>query len=789
MKKRFCSESCGISPSLNKKKLVTGIALALMTISSSSVTLAQEPDTGIERVIVTGQKLSRTLQDTPDSVAVFNTQKIEELNLSEFSEVLFETANVHSSANGGFSIRGIDSVSVSGSGTSALASVYLDGAPLPTRLIRNGLSTWDVSQVEILRGPQSTLQGRNSLAGAVVMTTQAPSHDWNGKYRLQFGEYGEREAAIAVGGSLVEDQLAFRFSGEKETFDGFTFNITRQEEADFREDDLYRLKLLYTPNALEDFSALLTLTSASTSTGTITVEVPEDGDPFDNRTVSNNDPLQIDYDTDILNLKLDYALNNEWDFSSITTYSKTVTQWENFDSDLGPEDDGTRFLTEEDKALTQELRLTFDYENITGVFGAYYFSQDLDSEFGGITTIGLANAGLSAPFLVASFGLDEATADFVIAQYVNFDPVQLGQLSIVDNKINTRALFADFTYKINDKWDIFAGLRWDREKQENGDDQSFSVENLEDMPDPSNYPAPLNQLIDGINAQLLARVFDANQDIPFTDGNFTEVIPKIGVSYRWNEDITASFILQQGFRSGGVGVNTAKATPFQFDPEFTTNYELSLRSIWLDGKLSANANVFYIDWEEQQIDVQLSASSFDVEVFNAGSSKLQGFELELNYQVNSELNFYSSLGQAKSEFTDFLIVVPTESDDVVFDLSGRSFADSPEWTANVGFTYKGDNGVLANASVNYADSSNTLTNPYSSGLEQGNEGFDLSNDERTLVNMQLGYEWESIGVYLIGKNILDEQYIENPNIFSEREITKQSLSAPRQFSLSVRGSF
>jgi iron complex outermembrane recepter protein len=772
-----------------KCKVALSIALTFTAIASNQTVLAEDNNQEYERIMVTGQKITRTLQETPASIAVFSTEKIEQQNLGEISEVLFETANVHSTGNGSFNIRGIDAFNVSGSGTSALASVYIDAAALPERIIRNGFSTWDASQIEILRGPQSTLQGRNSLAGAIVMTTTAPSHEWNGKYRVQVGENGEQEAAIAFGGSLVEDQLAFRFSAEKEDFDGYNYNITRKEDADFKNDELYRLKLLYTPTAIPDLSAQLSFTRATTDKGTASVNVPESGDPFKQRFVTNNDPQTTVFETDITTLEVNYPLNDIWIATSVSTYSDVIAGWNNFDSDNGPEDGGTRFNNENVKTFSQEFRLTLDGDRLSGLIGAYYFDQDLTSKYGGTNNIALASVGLTSDSLVKRFGLDQATADFTINQYAGFNPIVIDQLSGSNQQIKSSALFADFTYEINEQWNIFAGIRWDREKQDNADTQSFSVANLASMPNASNYPAPLNSLIGGINAQLLTLVGDANKKSPIADASFNEFIPKLGISYMWNDDLTTSFTYQKGYRSGGVGVNTAKSTPYQFDSESTSNYEFSLRSFWLDGDLMFNANAFYIDWEDQQVDVQLSENSFDSETKNAGSSTVKGFELEAFYQLSTELELSASVGQAKTEFTDFVVTIPTNSEPTVFDLTGRSFENSPEFTANLAATYSGDNGIFANISMNYADSSNADTNPYSRGLQEGDDNFDLQNDSRTLVNMKVGYEWESIGLYLIGKNILDKEYISGAAFGTGRRVVKQNLGAPRQISVSLQGAF
>jgi len=768
-------------------KLAMAVALASAVVQP--LAMAESGDTVYEEIIVTGQKIARSLQDTPSSVAVATELLIEQNNIESFSDFLVETANTHSTAGGGFSIRGIDGFNVSGGGNSYLASVYVDGASLPQRMVNSGFSSWDVSQMEILRGPQSTLQGRNSLAGSVIMTTQTPSQEWEGKYRLLGGENGQREIAVAVGGGLVEDQLSFRFSGEKTETDGFVTNITRNEPADRRENELYRLKFLLEPNALPEFSAQFSLTHSEVERGIISSNVPDASNGFLERVTTNNDPQLIEDEIDLFNLEMKYELNDNWQLISGSTYSKVKSGWENYDDDNGPEADGSRGYAVNVDSLSQELRLVFNYEKITGVIGAYYFDQKYDDKITGQTSISLAAAGLTSSFLQAAYSLDAATADFAVAQYAPLDPAELDQLATATLGVESYALFADATYTINDSWEVFAGLRWDHESQENSSDAFRSIANSEDMPDPANYAgSPLQPLIAGINAFLQGQVDQSNAVAPLVDVSYTTVLPKLGVSYHWNDDISTSFTVQQGYRSGGVGTNTARGTAFQYDPEYTTNYELSWRSLWLDGALTANANIFYIDWTDQQVSVQLSSNSFDSETRNAGKSTVQGFEFDFNYQLNDEVKVYGSVGQAITEFKDFNVVIPTAGTDISYDLAGRSFADAPEWTGNIGITYTADNGIFANISANYADGAKADVNPYGRGLTESDPTFDQSSEKRTLVNMKIGYEWESVGVYVTGKNILDEEYITSPEFVNKRT-TRYTLGEARQISLSIRGTF
>lgn len=763
--------------------------IAISAVCAAPVFAQKIESATIEEVIVFGQKIERSLQDTPASIAVIDSLSLDQKELGNLAEAVLEAPNVHAYANG-FNIRGIDTNNVSGAGNGGLATVYLDNSPLNDRLTTNGVSTWDISQVEVLRGPQSTLQGRNALAGSIIMTSTKPSQEWEAKYRLEIGEEGQQEAAVAFGGGLIEDELAFRISLEDQSFDGFNRNIVRNEYSDSRDDKLYRAKFLYTPSALPDFSAQLNVTHTETNRGTDLVNTPTNGEnPYDHRIVTNNDPQRLNYEGDIIALDLGYDINDELSLSIISTHSEIESSWDDYDDDNGPIAGGTRYYSETNKTKSHEVRLNFNYENFKGVLGAYYFDSEVPANWGGISRISLASVGLSAPILQSRFGLDSNTANFVVAQYAPLDPAQLRQLNSSYTQTQSKALFADATYTINEQWDIFAGIRWDKEEYESEDSTNLEIANAEFFPDPSVYPAPLNQLIAGINAQLRNTAAQASTDSPLTGDSFSEVLPKIGASYRINEDVTASLTLQKGYRSGGVGVNTVRGSSYQYDPETTDNIELSLRSVWLDGDLIVNANAFYLDWKDQQVSVQRSTNTFDTEIVNAGSSEVKGFELETTYTPNTQWQFTAGVGLAKTEFKEFNVVIPTEGETIVRDLSGRNFANAPEWTANAGVRYTADNGIFANLNVNYADSTADVVDPFASGLNPGDDGFDPQNDARTLVNMRIGYEWEKVGVYLVAKNLLDKEYLEGAAFGQGRRVVRHELGDPRQLSLVVRGHF
>jgi len=774
----------------------TGLILSMTTAGLAIAQDAAPTDAGpddIERIIVTGQKIARTLQETTTSVAVITSAQIEELNITNFKDTLDFTANAASKSWGGFSIRGIDGQNVSGGGNSYLASVYVDGVSIPRSLISaGGFSTWDAAQVEILRGPQSTLQGRNSLAGAVVMNTVTPTDEWQTKYRLSLGQKGQQEAALATGGGIIEDQLAFRFSAEKKDIDGFNQNTTRDETSDYREDALYRLKFLLTPSQLPDLSIQLGVMHATNTRGTPSIDTPDAGSPFEQRVLTNNDLKESFYTVDMVSLVAEYNINDRWDFTAATAYSDVDNGYD-WDSDDTAQPIGQRVWDQTSTTFSQELRLTFDYDQFQGIVGAYYTEEKVAGNSVGIALYSLSDVGLTSGFLQASYGLDAATADLVIGQYAAFDPARTESSTSTFSKVTSFALFTDFAYQFNNQWELYGGLRWDHEKQENAGDTSIRITNADLMPDPASYLntpyAAIAPLISGINILIGGIANNANGAEPLVDASFNTLLPKLGLSYHWSDDLTTSFTMQKGYRSGGVGTNIARAETYQYDAEYTNNYEFSIRSAWLESALTVNANFFFIDWKDQQVTVQLSQITFDSVTKNAGKSTVSGFELDVNYHINDEIKFYSSLGQAKSKFTDFIVEVPNGSDTTIYDLAGRSFSDSPQWTANIGVTYSDDDGFFADINANCANGAPEYVNPYTQGEPEKNPDgtpnfeFDPQSDGRTLINMQLGYQWENVGVYLIARNVFDRQYIEsNGSEF-------MTLGQPRQVSLSLRGEF
>ncbi|REL26512.1 TonB-dependent receptor [Thalassotalea euphylliae] len=741
-------------------KVATALMLACGAFSQTI--LADEIlDDSIETIVVTGQKIDRSLKETVNSVAVVTAKEFEKLNIKTVDDIYNIVPNISGDFGQGFSIRGIDGFNVSGGGNSYLTSIYLDGAPLPERVARaGGTSVWDLAQVEVFRGPQSTLQGRNALAGAIIMRTQDPTYEWTGKGKLAIGEYGKQEVAFAGGGALVDDILAFRLSYEDNQYDGDIYNTTQKKDQTFENTESLRGKLLFQPT--EAITALLTLSSMEIEYGAQWAQFNYGDSAFDRKSFFNS-PIWQKTDADLYNLELTWELTDELSLYSVTTYNDSEYSFR-WDGDLSAEQlVADQTYIRNDETISQDLRITYQTDDIQALFGVYYSKLEVDAASVGERLISFSTIGLpplavllGAPPALGGFGLPAELIGAVLPLYPDIDPVRLGLVDGFDQEVETMAIYADITWHITDQFDLLAGLRYDEEEQSNSSRAVVQINNT--LPDPAVLPAPLNQVVAGINANLNGIAAGASGVEPLSSADFDAWLPKIGVSYHASEDVTASLVYQRGYRSGGVGTNTARTRLFTYDPEYTDNYELSIRSVWLGGNLMWNTNLFYTDWTDQQISIQLSTNTFDNETINSGESNVKGFETEVYYYPSEQLTITAGLGYAKSEFTEFEYTLPATGE--VVDLSERSFADAPEWTANIAIHYDFGEGFSAGVNANYRNESPAYLNPAVSLSSQKLAlNADPTNDARTLVNVNTSYEWDNYTIRLDVSNLLDKDYI------------------------------
>lgn len=730
-------------------------------------------------IIVTGQKASRTLQDTPTSVGVTTAEDIADRNLTSVYDALAQTANVAVTADKqSFSIRGIDAFNVSGAGDGALASVYLDGAALPMRAVRAGpLELFDIAQVEVYRGPQSTLQGRNSLAGAVIIRTADPAYEWSGRARAQITDAdGGRRFAAAIGGPIVDDQLAFRIAGEIGRSDGLNYGATIHDDYDPRQFETIRAKLMATPTALPGLKLIAGFLHDRHAWGGNTyVEFEAPYTPWDRVTLMNT-PAHETVKSDIATLDASYEINRHLTLSSVTSYGQVRYDY-SYDTDWSASAIGTGHAYEPTDTFSQEVRLNFDFARLQGLIGGYYSNEDGRGSYSeGTQRIVFSTIGLDRQLVApppAGFGLPQATANYVMDLYPGRG-VQIDSLLVTPKQTRNKALFGDATWEFVDGLKLHAGFRWDHEKQDQALDQTVTL--AQPLPDPASVPiAALRPLVAGINQIILGQVSSANNVQPPSTVSYSAFLPKLGLTWQATQDVALSATVQRGYRSGGSGTNTARARYFTYDPEYTWNYELALRTEWFDHRLTLNANLFRIDWSDQQVRVNLTpGNNYDSETVNAGTSRLWGFEVEALGRPTRTLTLNAGVGFTRTKFTSFNVDTGTQ----IFVATGNEFANAPRWTLNGGATWKAENGLFANINANYRSAA------YQDALVQSSREVDA----RALVNTKLGWQGEHFGAFVFANNLFDARYVQNSFVNGDGRLLGV-VGNPRVVGLSFEGRF
>lgn len=717
-----------------KKPYVLGsMAVALSGVIGITHAEEQNTETGqqLDSIIIYGDKQEQNLQELPVSVGVLTGDEISESTIQDLNGVYARLANV-SMVRGGneaqFAIRGISVQGVSSDPNSYTAGVYVDDVALDNLGIRYGaMSLWDIEQIEVYRGPQATLQGRNALNGAIYLKTKAPTYDWEHSAQASLAGDNTTRLSYAGGGGLIDDVLAFRFSIDDYQSDGFVNNITRDED-DYAGFDrrTIRGKLLFEPT--ERLSANLTLAHTRNDMG-------------DNPNVRLDDPYsfeaQSEYDAyhnvDVYNYALDvgYELSDSLTLTSITSVSKD--KYDRLD-DYDSTSNHAGFIAQdgESEGIAQELRLNFDTGNWSGVAGLYYGEVDRDAHWNLETLYPKANVEQSTlAYLTApspyGFGLDAATAGAIFGQVPTF--IDVAQDYDSNYKTKNRAIFGETTWRPSNKWAFTFGARYDKE------DQTRRQGTLSDVKTVTGN-GTVDQLLAGLEGQLQSAPENVKTD-------YESFLPKAVIQYYWNEDVNTAFMVQKGYRAGGSSVNQKDGSIHDFDPEYTTNYELSLRSILMDGDLLLNANVFYTDWEDQQVDFSPSGDSLDRYTANVGKSQLYGFEIETFAYPTDKLEVFANLGYVKTEFKDFPVTIGGEQT----NYNGNEFKGAPNWTMATGFKYR------LSGNISFAMDANYQGDSY---MKNDNT---LKADSRTLVNARLAYETPVWNVSLWATNLTDEEYI------------------------------
>jgi outer membrane receptor protein involved in Fe transport len=800
---------------LNSIMLVITSSLAINAIAAEETVIEKEKT---EKIFIVGSKQELTLQEVDASVELFSEERLDAERIVDLTDVLLRVPNVASNgASNNITIRGIGRTGSTGSGQGVTSNIYIDGSPLSgTALNRGVTSLWDTQQIEVLRGSQSSIQGRNALAGAIVVTTTDPTYEQSGKFRLSYAENNTSQIAGAYGNSIIDNQLAFRVAADLQQTDGFIDSVFFDDNTDKEERLLLRAKVLFEPEAIDGLTMKLTVDHNDIKVGNgslavrssfeVTDSEYETFSPFD--FIDSGTNPRNETETTRVILDTHYALSDNWSVKNIITHEETEVNRlfgsiEKFD-EIGEYTSNTF-----DETITSaEIRLTFDYDNISGVIGGYYFDAKDDQS--------RHNEAILNPQVAL------ATSGFGFVTPADTAAIVLDDDSTTNTK-NT-AFFAQVRIDLDEAFTLDLGIRYDDEQFDNTGsvnvERSVSPEEcIATVPGSaidSRLPAfPLQSIP---CALLVDAVLGAPSDDQPQTAKYNAWLPKATLTYNLDQDHSFFVSAQRGYRAGGSyftrianpnGGGNVQAID-TYEPEYLNTLEIGSRSTFADGDIVFNTNIFQSKYKDQQVSLpgEDLANFRDDVIVNAAESTISGIELSFEYIISQTFDVYASLAFLDAEYDDF----PFADQGEFSNLAGNELPDSASVSASISANWKSDDGLFANVSAYYTSSrfsdTENLDNsdiypvavsPTNNVSENIAKSLTEEVESYVNVNLRFGYEMDDITFYGFVTNVFDEEVITSLDIAGVDQASGEvSLStggtnsrflAPRTFGVGIDYSF
>lgn len=775
------------------KRLVLCQAVLAAAVIQAPVGLAAESTMALEEVTVTARRRTESLQDTPISVTAFSAEGLESRGIYNISQISYFTPNLTFQNNPSFGgasnaaaiyIRGVGQKEFVPT-TDPGVGLYVDGVYV-ARSVGAIMNLVDVEQVEVLRGPQGTLFGRNTIGGAVSITTKKPSDQLSGDVSVKLGSDDRLDVKGAINLPFTDSFFGSLAIGSFQQ-DGY---VERPNGSDLGDDDTLTGRLALRWLATEDleinFSAEATRDRENGSP--MVLEGINLGNPIDPNTppfavihniganlAAGGPPQPCANPGNTINLDVPgcydyrYAGRDDETFGTNESYSesdlwaaslhidwllsdrlsfKSITAVRDLDSEFARDGDQSPMVithyhdTLDQEQFSQEFQLLGNAFNgdLQWIAGLYYFDESGDNE-----------------------------------NTLDFTPSYFRSGGEYDN--TSAAVFLQGSYDFSERWSMTLGVRYTDEEKKFLPDQIIY----------ENKFAGTGTDLDAPFLQAGTRV------LPYVTKtlDYDETTPLANLTYRANDDLMLYGTYSEGFKSGGfsqrvfppivAGYTAPAGTPDEdliptYDPEYATSYELGFKYNGLDNRLRLNGAVFYTEYDDLQIQVFTSVAPVTK---NAASAELQGFELELQAVPVDNLYLEASVGYIDASYDDL-----DEEETLVSKSS--DLERIPEWTASAALSYEfglGDKGVLTpRLDWIYSDSyfNDTFNTPEIAQEDDYHVwNFNLTWDDA-------GDNWQLMAGVI---NLADEQYVQTGVYGDAFQAYERMYNRGRQWFASARYRF
>lgn len=625
--------------------LLAGAAWSAMSVQA----LAQQPATAqddiVEEVIVTARRREETLQGVPVAVTALGEERLEQTGATDITALQQQTPNATVQVARGSNSTLISFIRGVGQqdplwGFEPGVGLYIDDVYV-ARPQGAVLDIFDINRIEVLRGPQGTLYGRNTIGGAIKYVTNRLGQDPDFEAAVTLGSY--RQADVVVSGDApITDTISVGGAFARYTRDGFGENTNLGEDQYNRDVTAWRLSTEWTPTADLFFRLAYDRVEDDSNPRHGHREVPSTvggflppADVYDTQAGITGEQRVV---TEGLSLTGEWFVNDWLTLRSITAQRRGDTATViDFDQTPVPYLDVPAIYS--DNQFSQEVQALFEGGRWSGVAGIYY----LDSTAAGVFDTIAGNLGVA----IAAAGSVDTTS---------------------------WSVFGDFSYDVTDRLEVSVGGRWTQDDKTGDVYRAFFL-GATRSPLTGGTPRP---------------VFATRTDYTASE-TFERFTPRLSVSYDFSDDLSGYASYSQGFKSGGWDMRgDAFLTPQTvngYDPEIVDTFEIGLKGTLADRVRFASA-VFYSAYEDQQITSQvvatLPATGIASIVDNVGSSTIYGAEFEATAFISENLTAFLSYGYLHAEFDEFITFVTGSPVDIS---DTRVFQNSPEHSVYLGATW------------------------------------------------------------------------------------------------------
>jgi iron complex outermembrane receptor protein len=700
---------------------------------------------GLDEVVVTAQKRQQSLQDVPLSVSAFTSEMLTAGRMADVRSIVDFTPGFSGNTADGFtdalSMRGI-ATNDFGIGGDPSVAVFVDGI-WSGRTGGVMTSMFDVERVEVVKGPQGTLFGRNSIAGAVSVLTNKPQSQFGASAELSLADHEEIEATGTINLPLGES-WALRASGYVLSNDGFLENLQGGDDLGFHDVSAGRAALRYTGESID---ATLTVAYEDREQDPSVYWVPADGLPEDQVDTDLADNGINESDVFEGRAVVEFSLAGDYTLTSLTGYKKFSFHYLE-DYDGGPTRVNDYRQVNDVDYVSQELRLNSPGDGkVTWFAGVSAYEENIDGVFDFIYDEDALCTQLSvteAPdFNGPATGCDDP--NFEAYWEDDIDPADIltgkSERSYVDVTSRGWAAYGDFTWAISDRLELTAGARY-----------TFDEKEME------------GRILDSGGA--LGNNFNFEF---FTNGtvsdksDWSDFTPRVALAYDVSDDVSLYGTASRGYKSGGFatfgydlhgqdinddGSAPDGTTPLEFDPEQVDSFEIGAKSRLLGNTLQLNASLFLYDYTDLQLVYFDQGSS---QVANVGEARGQGLEVDLRWVPDEHWDVTVGLSLLDTEITDATDIIDVGA---CSDCDGNSLPFAPEVSASTILTYR--------APIASGEGFITTEYVYRSKMYGGPDNLpDATADSWNEVSFRLGYRSNSAWyVTLWVENAFDELYFE-----------------------------